>query len=214
VAQGQVVLGLDVLDPADGVGQGEEAADDSRLGAGEVAGDGAVGHAALRASLLVVARRDEHAPVEDVGVVGQKPVRVDVHAVAVLVEVAGGHRDVLGGAGRPRRGGEQQRVVGGEHVRLAGGHSFDPRCEVVVGVDRDGHPVVGDRPDTVEAVLPPVVGGGVAAADLEQLVALRFGRVPGGVVEVVGVAVLEPRPQQTLHPGADGHGSTSPARPA
>ena len=125
MAQREVVLRLDVLHLAELVRQRVEALDRGRLRAGQVAGDGAVREPGLRMPLDVVARGHEHLAVEQVGEVGEHPVGVDVHAVAVLVQVARGDRDVLGAARRAARGREHERVVGGEHVLLAAEDALD-----------------------------------------------------------------------------------------
>ena len=210
VEKREVVLRLDLLHLRELVRQRVEALDRPRLLAREVAGDGAEGQAAVGTPLLVAGRGDEDLPLERVAEVGEDPVQVDVDAVAVLVQVARRHRDVLRPARRAARGREHQRIVRGEHVLLAGEDAVDVRRQRLVGVHRDRRPVVLDRLDPAEAVVASEGGVLVAADDLEQLLLLRLARRPGGVVELARVAELQPRPEQALKGRRPAHETPTP----
>ena len=210
VEEREVVLGLDLLHLRELVRQRVETLDRPRLLARDVAGDGAKGDAAVGTPLVVARRGDEDLPLERVAEVGEDPVQVDVDAVAVLVQVGRRHRDVLRPARRAARGREHQRVLGGEHVLLAREHAVDVRRQRFVRVHRNGRPVVLDRLDRAEAVLPSEGRVLVAADDLEQLLLLRLPRRPGGVVELVRVAELQPGPEQALKGRCPAHVTPTP----
>ena len=188
VAQSQVVLGVDVLDGAELVRQHVIALQKGGLRACQVARDSAVRRACFGGSFHVTAGWNQCLALEEIRKVGEQPLRVDAHGMAVFLQVARRNRDVLRPAGGAAGRSEHGRPLGSQQVGLASQHPLDVWAQCVVTGRRHATLEIAHRTGAGEAVLASVLRVAVAAHDVEQFALLAEHRLASRRLEPVGVA--------------------------